>query len=144
MKALILILFLIISVDCNSKTYKLIRHKDHLFIELTINDKPCLFIIDTGSSYSILDISKSNEFAFKFIEFGQEKYTGIGGSSQMYVVYDLKTSVNIDFMGVNIENLTTYLEKQFDTNLKVCGIIGADFMMQNKVVINFKNNTIRL
>jgi hypothetical protein len=145
-KLYILSIFLIIffqNINSQSKVYQLLRYKTHLFIELTVNDKSCLFIIDSGSSYSLIDISKSKEFNFNYIEFGEQKYITANGTCQVYIVYDYKFSeLNYDFFGINLNKITTYLNKEFEIKLPVLGILGADFLCDKKVKLNYENNTI--
>ena len=131
------------NINSQSKTYQLLRYKTHLFIELTLNDKSCLFIIDSGSSYSLIDISQHKNFKFNYIEFGEQKYITANGTSQVYLVYDyIISELNYDFFGINLNKITTYLNKEFETKLPVLGILGADFLCDKKVKLDYKNNTI--
>jgi hypothetical protein len=143
MKTLIIILFSTISLICNSqKQYDLLKIDNHMFLTLTLNGKPAMFIIDSGSSKSLLDVSKAKKFNFNFIEFGSEKYAGIGGLSQIYMVYDYKIDeISTSLLGVNIAKIGSL----FNTNgSEIVGILGADFLSDNEVILNFKNNTLTM
>ncbi|MDD5648977.1 MAG: aspartyl protease family protein [Candidatus Nanoarchaeia archaeon] len=134
---------MIISLSCNAKKhYNLQKLNNHIFITLTLNNKPALFIIDSGSTKSIIDISKSKVFAFNYIEFGDQKYMGIGGLSQIYMVYDYTVKeISTPFLGVNLSQMTSL----FDANgAEIAGILGSDFLNDNEVIINFKNNTLTM
>ena len=58
--------------------YYIIKQNNLLFVQLTLNDKPTLFLLDTGSSKSFLDINKATTYHFTYIDKPIEKYAGIG------------------------------------------------------------------
>ena len=144
---IVLIMFMFIRFDVKKQRiineYKLLKYNNHLFMQVTLNKKLCLLIIDSGSGKSFIDISKSKVFKFKYIEFGNQKFVGIGGISQMYIIYDYTISnIQNEFMGVNLEQLTNYMKENFGTTLEIVGILGTDFLVNHNAILNYKNNTI--
>jgi hypothetical protein len=101
-----------------------------------------LFIIDSGSSKSLIDVSKAKEFGFNYIEFGDQKYAGIGGLSQIYMIYNYNIKeISTPLFGVKISQITS----MFNTNgSEIVGILGADFLNNNEGVLNYKTNSLTI
>jgi hypothetical protein len=127
------------SIQVFGTRYNLQVIQGHLFIQMTVNGKAALFIIDTGSTKSIIDVSKDSIYGFKYIEFGNQQYSGIGGNSQIYMVYDyVITETQNPFLGVNIGKMTLI----FKTDLPIVGILGSDFLINTKAILNYNDNSI--
>jgi len=143
---LILIVAIFNSCALNKNLYKgyqkleLKKYKDFLFVDLTLNGKHSIFLIDSGSSKSLIDISKASTYNFKFLEFGDEKFAGIGGVEKIYIVYDYEIkNIFVSFFGINLENLNPLFGSD---NFKIVGILGADFLNSHNAILNFENNFI--
>lgn len=122
--------------------YDIIQQNSLLFVKLTLNDKPTLFLIDTGASKSFLDINKSENYNFTYINKPIEKYVGIGGLQSIYTVlkYDIK-EMYIPFLGISLEELIPYFRKD---NLKIVGLIGSDYLLARKAIIDYENSILYL
>jgi hypothetical protein len=144
MKAIILTLAIFLTLTFNGlsqKTDTLQNIKGHLFMTMTLNGKKANFIIDSGSTWSLIDISKSKEYRFDFMAFGDQKYAGIGGIEQIQMVYnDTIKETQQNFYGVNLEKMNDFIKAQF--GIEITGILGADFLNNSEAILNFRNNTI--
>jgi hypothetical protein len=139
MKTLFIILTMAVCASTFAAKHSLIICQGHYFLQMTINNKPALFIIDSGSSKSIIDVSKDSVYNFSYIEFGDQQYAGIGGNSQIYMVYNyIIVETQNAFLGVNIGKMLSF----FKTDIPIVGILGSDFLFNSKAVLNYGNNTI--
>jgi hypothetical protein len=106
-----------------------------LFIKITLNNKKVLLLIDTGASKSLLDINKSKKYNFNYLKFKEERFFGIGGFQEIYIVYDYKIDEYfIRFLGTDLSKIIPILNK--DDN-DIIGVVGSDFFNDNKVVIDY-------
>jgi hypothetical protein len=136
--AILLVFSLSISAQ---KVDTLINIKGHLFMTMTLNSKKATFIIDSGSTWSLIDISKSKVYGFDFMPFGDQKYAGIGGTESIQMVYnDTISETKQNFYGVNLEKMNGFIKAQF--GIEIAGILGADFLNNSEAILNFKHNTI--
>jgi hypothetical protein len=137
-------ILLAISLSLNSFSQKvdtLQKIKGHLFMNMTLNGKKATFIIDSGSTWSLIDISKSKVYGFDFMPFGDQKYAGIGGVESIQMIYnDTITETQQNFYGVNLEKMNQFIKAEF--GIEIAGILGADFLNNTEAILNFKNNTI--
>ncbi len=121
----------------------------HLFVRGTINGKKYDLLIDTGASHTIFDANLIPEITDKKkngrkiqsagIHAGELK-TSIGGIRK-FKLGDLKhtdwTVVLIDLSHVNA------LYENF-TSKRVAGLIGSDFLLRHKAVIDYKKRELTL
>lgn len=141
--AIIGIFSLIFSFTSCAQEYKLEKHSNHMFLSLTLNGKPALFIIDSGSTWSLIDINKAKDYNFGYMPFGDQKYSGIGGVEQIQMLFnDTISETAQNFYGINLSGMAQYIKAQF--GIEIVGILGADFLTNNSVVLDFKNNTLKL
>jgi hypothetical protein len=144
MKAIILTLAISLTLTFNGLSQKvdtLQNIKGHLFMTMTLNGKKANFIIDSGSTWSLIDISKSKIYGFDFMAFGDQKYAGIGGVESIMMVYnDTIKETQQNFYGVNLEKMNDFIKAQF--GIEITGILGADFLNNSQAILNFRNNTI--
>jgi len=127
--------------------YKLIDEKGHLFLECTINEKKALFLVDTGSALSIIDINQIEKYGLIVKpKLGNAVISGLGlGTAQNinYVSYvKFKISGRLFrplFYGADLNNLNKSFAKK---EIKICGILGGDFLKQYRAVINYDGGSI--
>lgn len=150
MKYFLIILLLLLCTGCITtknfysqyNKYDVIMQNSLLFIQLTLNNKSSLFLIDTGSSKSFLDINKIEKYKFGYINKPIEKYVGIGGLQSIYTVYEYKiTEMHIPFLGINLEELNPYFKKD---NLTIVGLIGSDYLVFRNAIIDYENSKLYL
>jgi hypothetical protein len=122
--------------------YALIEINNMHFVRVTFNDKPTLFLFDTGASKSVIDITKAEEYGFEHARFSKQQYVGIGGEVDIYNVYEYKVKeIWITFLGADLSEITTSFEKE---GMPILGIIGSDFIKTYNVSVDFKNNIMYL
>ena len=122
--------------------YYIIKQNNLLFVQLTLNDKPTLFLLDTGSSKSFLDINKATTYHFTYIDKPIEKYAGIGGLENIYTVVDYEIKgMHIAFLGISLEELNPYFKKD---NLKIAGLIGSDYLIIRNAIIDYEKSILYL
>jgi hypothetical protein len=115
----------------------LVKSKGMLFLNVTLNGKNAMLLIDTGSSKSILDINKENKYNFKHTNFKNERFIGIGGIQDIYIVYDYKIDgFLISMVGTTLEEITPYF---FSDGIEIVGIIGSDFLNDKEAKIDYTN-----
>jgi len=145
-KIIILSLFLLLLISCTSTKHtfyynssmNMIENKNMHFIQITLNNKKALLLIDTGASKSLLDISQAKKFDFEYYLIAKDHYIGIGGEQDIFAIYKYNISeLFIPFLGTNLNNINTYFKKD---NTPIIGVIGADFMEKFKTKIDFETN----
>lgn len=118
------------------------------FIPIYLNDMETWFLVDTGASISLLDVTQSKKYKFSYIYDKNDNYNinGIGGKIKRYRVFNYKTSYNstdfnINLSGGDLEIITDVMKKD---SIYIAGIIGVDFLRRYNAVINYKNKTLTI
>lgn len=119
-----------------------------MFLELHINDKPGLFLVDTGAGISVIDINQTSKYGIRFFEGGNTgTLEGLGGAQSVlpigkvriqYQGYVLK---GLRFYGVDLGSLNRRFEKD---GMRILGVIGADFLSKRRAVIDFESHQIEV
>lgn len=104
------------------------------------------FIVDTGSDISIIDddyyIKHMN--SFNFIENSSSDINTVSGTVSKGVIITstlLNDSIPITFYITNIDNVRK--EVFVRTGRQIDGILGCDFLYNNKVIIDFNKKELR-
>lgn len=113
-------------------------------IAATLNGKPCKFIVDSGASISLVDISLLDEYNLHQVQGTPGTIDGLGGTAQ---IVDLSmTTLEIGGIKFNrllrAQNLSNVLKKIPVSG--VVGIIGSDFFKDYGVIIDYKTNALYL
>ncbi len=115
-------------------------------IELKVNGRNAVFIVDTGSSISLVDEAKANMYKFKsFPAKGQGKIQGLGGKNSFNITSRIKLSYadkfrcNHKFYACNLSNIISVFERK---NKSILGILGADFFLKYKAVIDYDKKSL--
>lgn len=99
-------------------------------------------MVDTGASKSLLDISKADVYEFSYTVFNKDKYVGLGRKTDIYIVYDYKVEpFHVSFLGTDLSEVTGYFT---ENDMPIVGVLGIDFLENNKSKIDFKSNKIYL
>ena len=123
-------------------SYNIIKENNLLYVKLTLNDTPTLFLVDSGASKSFLDINKTEKYSFNYINKPIEKFAGVVGIGNIYTVMDYKIKeMHIPFLGISLEELNPYFSKD---NLKVAGLIGSDYLLSRNAIIDYENSLLYL
>lgn len=111
----------------------------HITTTLSVNGKPCIFLIDTGGGTTLIDKSKKYKFGLEASKTG-DYAAGIGS------VFALtKTSATLQINGYEIDEKNLYLmdisyiNSEFRKNhaRQVDGVLGTDFLDKYEAVIDY-------
>lgn len=115
-------------------------------VEGTLNGKKVFYIIDTGASLSILDLSQQEDYDFHYRIDVNEGVAGIGGVSTLGVVSNAEAEIGGVKIDVPLKTQDLSAVKnviQRYQGVKIIGIIGSDYMKRHNIVIDYSNNEIR-
>ncbi len=153
-KTYILFLFFLSLFSCDGKNDGNIKKFENMFnyndampvVKLNVGSKKANFIIDTGSQISIIDddFYLANMNNFNYVENCRKDIMTVGGtvSSGLIIASTfLNDSIPVFFYITDINSI----QKNVFTNTgcNVQGIIGCDFLYENKVIIDFKEKKIK-
>lgn len=121
-------------------------HKNLIIINAYINEKPAKFIVDTGASISLLDKKQYKRYNFKYSVSTDERLTGFGGKSRLMQTSSVKFKLDgfdlaatYRFNASDLGDLNVALS---DTNQRVLGILGSDFLKNYHAVIDYAQQKI--
>lgn len=162
MKKLVTIgtIFLYISLCCFLETHG--QHKNfHLFneqtphvkllstkvaiIEGTLNGKKACFLIDTGSTISVLNHSKKNHYNFKKAKILGQSVTlsGIGGEHKaLYSIYNAEIMIGeILIVGIHLSTPLDEINRNLfhKTGYNIAGVLGSNTIELYGFVIDYAN-----
>lgn len=106
-------------------------------ITVEVNGKKAKFLLDTGSSRSLIDITVKDKYNFTANRNTGKSHEGIGNAeSQLSYVNNINTyygdsPMYINYRATNLKNLREIMG--------VIGIIGSDYFIYNELTIDFKN-----
>lgn len=113
----------------------------------TLNGKLAYFIIDSGSSLSMLDEKQIEEYEFTIVvDVSNNQVAGIGGMlSAPHTVSDAKVTIGgievvADFKAQDLQAMTRSIKTH--AGFDVVGIVGSDWLANNNLVINYARKTI--
>ncbi len=115
----------------------------HLFINVTVNQKRCRFLIDTGASHSVVDKAYfEKHFGKRSLKTVKQATTGLHSStteSHFGKIKELKigSAITKNYLAAavdlgHVNNTYKQLKKP-----AIQGILGSDLMLKYKVKINY-------
>lgn len=122
----------------------------HLVVQSVFDDKTTGFwVVDTGASRTVFDKNLENLYVSEEESSDQLHTAGIGEKPIETTLAFLKT---FSFGKLNVENLKvalldlTHINKLYSkaTNLKICGLLGGDFLMKHQADINYRKKIMLL
>ncbi|MCZ2276472.1 MAG: retroviral-like aspartic protease family protein [Bacteroidia bacterium] len=122
----------------------------HLYIHTYINGKPARMIVDTGASQSVLDVNRVEKFNHgKALSHHEIKTTGLGTNNMQSFLLEgvtLKTGravfKNIEFICIDLSHINNSFQ---EINIKpVDGVIGGDFLLKHKAVIDYNRKKLTI
>lgn len=127
-------------------THKIIK-RDYLpIVEGALNGKKAYFLLDTGASISVLDVTKATQYGFTLGDMNDFTISGYGGVSNNVVKLN---NVNIklgseemdsEFLGKDIGYLVDAVQNA--TSYKIVGIIGNNNIAGNDLILDFETDYI--
>ena len=121
----------------------------HLEVDVTIDKIKTAFLIDTGASNTVIDISFAKENLFEFAAIGEQG--GGVGTSQLALFHkkvDLFSINNFkipsfDLYATDFQHVKDSLAKK-GINEPCNGVIGADILIKYQAKINYKKKRLYL
>lgn len=116
-------------------------------VEVEINGRPAVMLIDTGSSTGLIDINQMDEYGFSLMAKTDMVISSIGGKRcESYRVRDLWVRLEgIDiyqFLATDISLIAESIHKE--TGYRISGIIGYDQIKNAEIKIEANNNLIKI
>lgn len=120
--------------------------KNLIIIKAHVNDKSANFIVDTGASISLLDKKQYKRYKFEYFVSADERLTGFGGRSRLLTTSSVQfrldgfdLSATYRFNASDLGELNVALS---DSDTRVLGIIGSDFLKNYHAIIDYENRKI--
>ncbi|WP_020531301.1 retropepsin-like aspartic protease [Flexithrix dorotheae] len=123
------------------KETKILNKTGLPIIEGTLNGKKAYFLLDTGSSMSLLNSQDAKNYGFKLWSKNNISISGIGGrGASIWAVIKAEIKIgdkNIKGMSnaLNISGIEQFLRKK--TRYHISGIIGSDVMQKHGFVVDY-------
>ncbi|MBN2834558.1 MAG: aspartyl protease family protein [Candidatus Delongbacteria bacterium] len=115
---------------------ELIKIKNKYFCHVSIMDKKALMFLDTGSSMS----SIANKFCGDSTVVAHVKQAGQSG--ELGETLEVKRVNDIDIDGFKIKYHNFIVKDETIGDYLCDGIIGADLLFKENLILDFKNNTL--
>lgn len=122
----------------------------HVIVTGTFEDgTPGLWAIDTGASRTVFDKNLTGKYAITEEEADEIHTAGVGEkplTTQLGSLRDIKLGkFQIDNLKVALLDLS-HINKLYKkaTDLEICGLIGGDFLMKHRAVIDYKRKVLVL
>lgn len=125
----------------------LILSESRPLVEVEINGRPAVMLVDTGSSTGLIDINQMDDYGFSLMAKTDMEISSIGGKRcESYRVRDLWVRLEgIDiyqFLATDISLIAESIHKE--TGYRISGIIGYDQIKNAEIKIDASNNQIKI
>ena len=116
-------------------------------VEVEINGRPAVMLVDTGSSTGLIDINQMDEYGFSLMAKTDIEISSIGGKRcESYRVRDLWVRLEgisiYQFLATDISLIAESIHKE--TGYRISGIIGYDQIKNAEIKIEANNNLIKI
>ena len=116
-------------------------------VEVEINGRPAVMLIDTGSSTGLIDINQMDEYGFSLMAKTDMEISSIGGKRcESYRVRDLWVRLEgisiYQFLATDISLIAESIHKE--TGYRISGIIGYDQIENAEIKIDASDNLITI
>lgn len=116
-------------------------------VEVEINGRPAVMLVDTGSSTGLIDINQMDEYGFSLMAKTDMEISSIGGKRcESYRVRDLWVRLEgisiYQFLATDISLIAESIHKE--TGYRISGIIGYDQIKNAEIKIEANNNLIKI
>jgi predicted aspartyl protease len=122
----------------------------HLFINIKIGKRSSRLMIDTGASKTVFDSTCVLKFVKKkMLKANKSKSVGLGTSdvvTKIVEINDLKYgTMKVQKMEIAVLDLSHVNHSYVELKLpKIDGVLGSDFLMKYKAVINYPKAVLKL
>lgn len=118
---------------------------NRLLLPLKVNGKSVYFLVDTGASIALVDITKTKELGYKLGSKLSSTIVGAGGeASDVYHTKDLDVDLNghklYQFVATNIDNIKKSIKQ--NTNYEIFGILSLKQMQDIGMIIDTASGNI--
>ena len=112
-----------------------------------INQKEGVFLVDTGSSNSCVDIIKSQKFNLKYSSSFEKALSATAEINQLFISKNNTLTAGSFFFLKNVDLILFELEivrKKLieDDGVEIDGIIGSDVLKKGNSIINYQERKI--
>lgn len=104
----------------------------------TINGRGVKLLIDTGANSSFIDKNLKKKLKFSLYD-NDTILRGAGGEVEMYNVMGAEVKVNNEKIDIKFKAIEF---REIRKSIGVAGILGSDFLIKNKLNIDFSTNQI--
>ncbi len=116
-------------------------------VEVEINGRKAVMLVDTGSSTGLIDINQMDEYGFSLMAKTDMVISSIGGKRcESYRVRDLWVRLEgisiYQFLATDISLIAESIHKE--TGYRISGIIGYDQIKNAEIKIDASNNQIKI
>ena len=116
-------------------------------VEVEINGRPAVMLIDTGSSTGLIDINQMDEYGFSLMAKTDMVIISIGEKRcESYRIRDLWVRLEgiaiYQFLATDISLVVESIYKE--TGYRISGIIGYDQIKNAEIKIDASNNQIKI
>ncbi len=116
-------------------------------VEVEINGRPAVMLVDTGSSTGLIDINQMDEYGFSLMAKTDMVIISIGEKQcESYRVRDLWVRLEgisiYQFLATDISLIAESIHKE--TGYRISGIIGYDQIKNAEIKIDASNNQIKI
>lgn len=116
-------------------------------VEVEINGRPAVMLVDTGSSTGLIDINQMDEYGFSLMAKTDMVIISIGEKQcESYRVRDLWVRLEgisiYQFLATDISLIAESIYKE--TGYRISGIIGYDQIKNAEIKIDASNNQIKI
>jgi len=108
-----------------------------------------LWVVDTGASKTVFDKTQSESYSLDNQETEEVHTAGIAekpletetGRIRSFLLGKMKVE-NLRVAILDLSHINTFYSKA--TSLKICGLIGSDFLLKHQAIIDYKKKLLRL
>lgn len=116
-------------------------------VEVEINGRSAVMLVDTGSSSGLIDINQMDDYGFSLMAKTDIEISSIGGKRcESYRVRDLWVRLEgisiYQFLATDISLIAESIYKE--TGYRISGIIGYDQIKNAEIKIDASNNQIKI
>ena len=147
-KILLFSLFLLL-ISCNTTyddplyakySFDIDKNSGLPYVEGTINKKKALFLIDSGSALTVLNMEDYRYYNISFVPVSNGSSIGVSGKhTSIYPTFFTEVWIDDLLINTNIYVMDLSLFKE-TTNCD--GILGVDFLNKNDMVLDFSSKQI--